>query len=201
MPQPQSRRKPLVRGKWLFRRQRAGCSPDRTWHGHLRARAISKWMRASTSQSGMNWQRAAPVLDGRPYGARLPRAGCKIGPYALCCDGRSHCCRRPGQRPRVDLSRPRLSPAQWSRLMNALPERISNVVGGAKKLPGDIDRHARTAFGGGYVADRALGDGIVPGAEDGPAAVPRRRGRGRQDRDRQGAGDDARPAADPPAML
>ena len=44
-------------------------------------------------------------------------------------------------------------------------------------------------------------DRAVPGAADGPADLPRRRGRRRQDRDRQGAGVDARPPADPAAML
>ena len=40
--------------------------------------------------------------------------------------------------------------------MNALPELVSNVAGGAKKLPSDIDQTLELLSRGGYVADRAL---------------------------------------------
>ena len=73
----------------------------------------------------------------------------------------------------------------------------------ARPIAAGLDRrHARRCSAtADYVADRSLGDRAVPRAADGPAAVPRRRGRRRQDRDRQGAGRDARPPADPAAML
>ena len=52
-----------------------------------------------------------------------------------------------------------------------------------------------------YVADRSLATVLFLSPQARPAAVSRRRGRRRQDRDRQGPGLFARPQADPPAML
>ena len=61
----------------------------------------------------------------------------------------------------------------------------------ALTLPASIDATLDAADAD-YVADRALATVLFLALKHGPAAVSRRRGRRRQDRDRQGAVADAR---------
>ena len=71
----------------------------------------------------------------------------------------------------------------------------------ARAIPQSIDETLEPARRGRLPRRPLARDRAVSRAAHGPAAVPRRRGGRRQDRDRQGAGDDARPPADPAAML
>ena len=62
-------------------------------------------------------------------------------------------------------------------------------------------RHPRPAGQGRLYRRPLAGDGALSCPAHGPAAVPGGRGRHRQDRDRQGAGQEPRPQSDPAAML
>ena len=57
-----------------------------------------------------------------------------------------------------------------------------------KAIPASIDATLDLLAGADYLADLLARHRAVPGPQDGPADLPRRRGRRRKDRDQQGAG-------------